>query len=63
MVVQSEDDKFKNFHGLRDFYSMIKFISPRIKSGNDLHNERAIIRGIKRNFGGANYVEAVAKTL
>lgn len=63
MKYQSENERYMNFHGLRDFYSMIKYISPRIKPGKDIENEIAIIDGIKRNFGGANYIDSVAKTL
>lgn len=38
---------------------MIKFISQRIVTDNDEENERIIINGIKRNFGGANFEDVV----
>lgn len=49
---QSQVPNFRNFHGLRDFYSMIKYISTRIIKDDDIENEKIIVEGIKRNFGG-----------
>ena len=40
---QGSNTRNKNFHGLRDFYSMIKFISTRIYRDNEVENEITII--------------------
>lgn len=44
---------YKNFHGLRDFYSLTKYIGKEIlldKQTNKI--DEVIIRGLLRNFGG-----------
>jgi nucleoside-triphosphatase THEP1 len=56
---QQKSEKWRNFHGLRDFYSLIKFISTRIKPENESEHENIIIQGIKRNFGGAIFEDVI----
>ncbi|KAG2374013.1 hypothetical protein C9374_011678 [Naegleria lovaniensis] len=47
---------YQNFHGLRDYYSLIKFLA---KSGyNGLNNELLKV-GIERNFGGLDTNEII----
>ena len=45
-----------NFHGLRDFYSLVKYVSREISmQGSDSHcqdNLQSVFRGMQRNFGG-----------
>lgn len=50
----NENQKYKNFHGLRDFYSLIKYIGKRIlvDKQNDKQKDHVIVRGLLRNFGG-----------
>ena len=52
--------KFKNFHGLRDFYSLTKHVSKEIcRPGQNFTEEEIqnmVIQGIQRNFGGLDYV-------
>lgn len=47
---------FKNFHGLRDYYSLVKYISrglldERIALDDD-EKENMVLSGLQRNFGG-----------
>lgn len=35
--------QYRSFHGLRDFYSLIKFISQRIVTEDEVENERIIV--------------------
>ncbi|XP_060594281.1 uncharacterized protein LOC132748683 [Ruditapes philippinarum] len=48
--------QFSNFHGLRDFYSLVKFIARKLANtskGKPLHNKSEVImEGLLRNFGG-----------
>lgn len=48
--------RFKNFHGLRDYYSLIKFVArifANVGSGSTKFNKADMIAdGIARNFGG-----------
>ncbi|XP_053405686.1 uncharacterized protein LOC123566607 [Mercenaria mercenaria] len=48
--------QFKNFHGLRDFYSLVKFIARKLaedyKSLTSQKKSAVIIEGLLRNFGG-----------
>ena len=51
----SSRQKFANFHGLRDYYSLIKYIgrcSEVFKNGDDNLESDIILKGIARNFGG-----------
>jgi len=43
MKRQQFSQKGRNFHGLRDFYSMIKYISQKITREDDLENESIIL--------------------
>jgi glycerate kinase len=52
----SSRQKFANFHGLRDYYSLIKYIgrcSEVFKKGDDNLESEIILKGIERNFGGS----------
>ena len=40
----------KNFHGLRDYYSLVKYIVRERKSTSDISN--IVFRGVLRNFNG-----------
>ena len=51
--------RFKNFHGLRDFYSLVKFVSKELIKEYDMHSSisemakrNILLEGLKRNFGG-----------
>ncbi|XP_052812387.1 uncharacterized protein LOC128239961 [Mya arenaria] len=47
--------QFKNFHGLRDFYALVKYVAKKLAfSQNVLHEEKAsvIMEGLQRNFSG-----------
>lgn len=51
--------RFKNFHGLRDYYSLVKYVSRRLieaydstKDVNENMKKQILIEGLKRNFGG-----------
>ncbi|XP_046568818.1 uncharacterized protein LOC124277192 isoform X1 [Haliotis rubra] len=52
------DQRFKNFHGLRDFYSLVKYVSRKFKSmtvehfNDDQMKVDLVVRGLLRNFGG-----------
>lgn len=50
----NENQKYKNFHGLRDFYSLIKYIGKGIlvDKQNEYQIDHVIVRGLLRNFGG-----------
>lgn len=43
--------RVKNFHGLRDYYSLIKYIS-RLTQAETCDRDEVIQRGLLRNFGG-----------
>ena len=58
---QENNAKHRNFHGLRDFYSMIKYISRSITE-DEVQNSQIILNGIQRNFGGKNF-ESIKHTL
>ncbi|XP_046556920.1 uncharacterized protein LOC124266162 [Haliotis rubra] len=52
------EQTFKNFHGLRDFYSLVKYVSKEFSALSD-HDSvdssvqlRIITKGLLRNFGG-----------
>lgn len=51
----THDQKFPNFHGLRDFYSLTKYLAQHLDinsltEDNELHD--IFLMGILRNFGG-----------
>ena len=51
------DTKYQHFHGLRDFYFMIKYICKEFKKKStdiltEKQKEGIIMCGFKRNFGG-----------
>ncbi|XP_052068616.1 uncharacterized protein LOC127707898 [Mytilus californianus] len=51
----SHDQKFPNFHGLRDFYSLIKYLGRKeavYQNADDEEICEIILTGIFRNFGG-----------
>ncbi|VDI17462.1 Hypothetical predicted protein, partial [Mytilus galloprovincialis] len=51
----SERQKFPNFHGLRDYYSLIKYIGrcyEELTSGVYDSEVDVLLKGIARNFGG-----------
>ncbi len=60
--IQEKKSKHSCFHGLRDFYSMIKSIAEKMTDLNTGEHDEIIINAIQRNFGGVNY-EYVLKTL
>lgn len=62
MNKQQVSSRHKNFHGLRDFYSMIKYISKRITKNDPVVNEQIVLQGVKRNFGGTTF-ETAARAL
>lgn len=49
--VYNEQQHYKNFHGLRDFYSLTKYIGKNIILAKQKIDD-VIIRGLLRNFGG-----------
>ena len=56
-LMKKENKIIKDFHGIRDFYNLIRGIVLELKSG-DLTNEEKvsiIIKYIERNFGGIEY--------
>ena len=57
--LMKKDNKIKiDFHGNRDFYSLIKGIAndlDKIENNNDIEKLQIIINYIERNFGGINY--------
>eukprot|EP00347_Sterkiella_histriomuscorum_P010832 403374756 len=59
MDKQRRSQQNENFHGLRDFYSLIKYISPRMNSSEE-NNEKVILKGVQRNFGGLNSNDAIS---
>lgn len=51
--VYNKSQKYKNFHGLRDFYSLTKFIGKGILVDKQIEQiDDVIIRGLLRNLGG-----------
>ncbi|XP_067672826.1 uncharacterized protein [Haliotis asinina] len=52
------DQRFKNFHGLRDYYSLVKYVSRKFKTvtvehfNDDQMKVDLVVRGLLRNFGG-----------
>ena len=57
-IKYTEALRFKHFHGLRDFYSLVKFVSKRLMEDDwiNLHLESEkqaiVLEGLQRNFGG-----------
>eukprot|EP00347_Sterkiella_histriomuscorum_P006472 403352639 len=49
-----------NFHGMRDFYQLVCFISHQMKANQDPYT--AIAKGVQRNFGGQE-IQIVLKQL
>ncbi|XP_046548874.1 uncharacterized protein LOC124258825 [Haliotis rubra] len=49
-----QNQNIRNFHGLRDFYSLVKFISRESESqSSGLKNRfQVVLKGLLRNFGG-----------
>ncbi|XP_067665929.1 uncharacterized protein [Haliotis asinina] len=49
-----QNQNIRNFHGLRDFYSLVKFISRETESqSSGLKNTfQVVLKGLLRNFGG-----------
>jgi len=46
--------EYSEYYGLRDFYSLIKFVSARISKDHELKQKLEIVKvGIERNFGRA----------
>lgn len=51
--VYNKKQHYKNFHGLRDFYSLTKYIGKEILLDKQTEKiDDVIIRGLLRNFGG-----------
>lgn len=51
--VYNKSQKYKNFHGLRDFYSLTKYIGKGILVDKQIEQiDDVIIRGLLRNLGG-----------
>lgn len=49
----NKKQKYKSFHGLRDFYSLTKFIGKEILVDKQIQEiDEVIIRGLLRNLGG-----------
>lgn len=49
----NKNQKFKNFHGLRDFYSLVKYIGNRVLVEKNIEQvDDVIVHGLLRNFGG-----------
>jgi len=44
--------QFQHFHGLRDFYALVKFIAKGYVENPKCSRSELIIKGIERNFGG-----------
>ena len=51
--------RFKNFHGLRDYYSLVKFVSKKLIEEHEassviseVSKENILLEGLQRNFGG-----------
>ena len=53
-VHYTDNQMFSHFHGLRDYYSLVKYISSefRKQTTEERHPESVMIRGLLRNFGG-----------
>jgi hypothetical protein len=47
-----QNQHVRNFHGLRDYYSLIKYISRQLLDETDDFFDDVIQRGLLRNFGG-----------
>lgn len=55
-----DQQPIKNFHGLRDYYSFVKYISRKFENMNHAVNEvgifeekrKLLLKGVLRNFGG-----------
>lgn len=55
-----DQQPIKNFHGLRDYYSFVKYISRKFENMNHAMNEvglseeerKLLLKGVLRNFGG-----------
>ena len=47
-----KEQRFANFHGLRDYYSLIKYVSKMAREEEDLNETEIIQQGLLRNFGG-----------
>ena len=56
-LMKKENKIRKDFHGIRDFYNLIRGIAIELKSGDLTDNEKVaiIIKYIERNFGGIEY--------
>ena len=56
-LMKKENKIRKDFHGIRDFYHLIRGIAIELKSGDLTDNEKVaiIIKYIERNFGGIEY--------
>ena len=56
-LMEKENKIRKDFHGIRDFYNIIKRIAIELKSGDYSEKEKVeiIIKSIERNFGGIEY--------
>lgn len=55
----TEKLRFKNFHGLRDYYSLAKFVSKQICEADEINDtvlekdkQKIVFEGLQRNFGG-----------
>ncbi|KAL4237385.1 hypothetical protein ACF0H5_002103 [Mactra antiquata] len=54
----------KHFHGLRDFYSLVKFVARKVAQVNDCElntdmKTSIILEGLQRNFGGLQHGHSV----
>lgn len=51
--IYNKNQKYKNFHGLRDFYSLTKYIGKGILVDKQIEQiDDVIVRGLLRNLGG-----------
>ncbi|KAL3881514.1 hypothetical protein ACJMK2_027946, partial [Sinanodonta woodiana] len=65
-LFKKASDKFREFFGLRDFYSLMKMIYSFVEQTNKPPTWYQLLHSIKRNFGGLdamNPVETFAKRL
>ncbi|KAK3257836.1 hypothetical protein CYMTET_33097 [Cymbomonas tetramitiformis] len=53
VVQRGATEGSRNFHGLRDFYSLIKCVAAHVQAGGCAADEQAVTHAIARNFGGA----------
>lgn len=58
-LMYTEILQFRNFHGLRDYYSLVKYVSKRLLEDRDENTipdegekEWILLQGLQRNFGG-----------